>query len=86
MQSRLSVMVGCRVLETGRQQRTRVRQRCEELGPVSSSFFSGAWHVGGTLKPSPSFFGEGGKMCEAHTVVRCWSTHNKCDTALVTCG
>ena len=35
----------------------------------------------GTLKPSLLFSGKA-EMCGAHTVVRCWSTHNKCDTAL----
>ena len=33
-----------------------------------------------------SLFSERAEMCEVHTVVRCWSTHNKCETALGPCG
>ena len=63
---------------------TRVRQRCEEQGPLSCSLFPDLGMSGDT--EAETLFSGKAEMCEVHTVVRCWSTHNKCDTALGTCG
>ena len=56
---------------------TRVRQRCEEQGPVSCSLFPELGMSGDT--EAETLFSVKAEMCEVHTVVRCWSTHNKCD-------
>ena len=41
--------------------------------------------MSGDIKAESPVFRGRRNVC-VHTVVRCWSTHNKCDTALGTCG
>ena len=57
-------------------------KRCEEKGPMICSLL---FKLGGTLKPS--FFFSGKAECERYTqLCEVGRTHNKRDTALVTCG